>query len=1172
MRHNLVCPTLEFLRRITVTSIVLLIVAPSARAADFEWDGGGGADNSWGNSQNWNQPFFPGGSDNIILTAASVDGPITIDVDGDRSISYIFHNGATGNYTFGETVGAETITLFGSDGFTNVLINGATDNSSELIFNSNLVLNQSGSVRRFLSVSGRIVVSGNVGFADSVTGPFSLSLTSSNLLAGPWATVNGVISDGTNATVNLIAGLEEGYQASADGYRGEVSVTGLNTFTGSVRITAATLDFNSIENIGSSDPNSLGMPSSGNETIVMGTSNNLAVANKKATLKYVGSSTASNTSNRPIEIKGNNTIATIDASGAVPLVLSGGIGPDASSSGTRTLNLAGSNTDNNTLSGAIDGVAGNGELSINKSGAGKWILSGNSPNLDGVIQVDAGELVVTGMIGSASLTARYATIQGGALTLDGGSMALQDFDNPGGTFNFKSGTLRITGNNTLGGGAGSFTIGANGSGQLRLEGGSQVFGNVTLQGSDDSLIASAGGTYQFTNLNNSAGGTVTGAAGVHFQIDGGTFTDRVNSGTATFSSGIQGTGGFTKQGFGTLVFDGAAHTYSGDTRIEGGTLRVTAGDLPTVPTYVEVLATLDLQNAVGGDEIGPLSGSGTVLTPISDAFAVNVASGNATFLGHISGSGAFAKRGAGLQFLFGASDYTGQTRIDPNGGTLEIVGSVSGTSDISIGSEGTLYISNGTLDTPGNVKLEAGTSELRMDSGMLKADSIDRTTYVSQFNWTGGTVHLHSAIQIASGATTIDKPFADSLTLTTAMALNVDDTLSVGSGGTLNINGGSVTADTIVTGGTINFSHGTMHLRDDQSLSASRLAALGIVAPLNFQQTLIVDGIADISGKLALAGGTFSAGEINQASNLLLQAGTLNITNSDLQIVLPILPVEVLSGMTVNVTNGGLNNAGDFNVIGGTANFATASTNQAGAEINAINATLTFTGGLTNNGDVNLINSTVNGSLVNGAGSSSSLLGSNSFSDNLVLASGDTLLIDIGGDQPGEFDIITVGDEATLAGQLAVSLSAGFTPTAGQQITVLTAGSVTNNGLVLSGSAASSFNLLVSSTSVILQAIAAALPGDYNQNGTVDAADYTVWRDHLGDANALPNDDSPGVGPDDYSRWKTNFGNSTGGGSGSSANAAVPEPATLVLLIFAAASVCTRRCRASEKRQPLVTA
>jgi hypothetical protein len=75
------------------------------------------------------------------------------------------------------------------------------------------------------------------------------------------------------------------------------------------------------------------------------------------------------------------------------------------------------------------------------------------------------------------------------------------------------------------------------------------------------------------------------------------------------------------------------------------------------------------------------------------------------------------------------------------------------------------------------------------------------------------------------------------------------------------------------------------------------------------------------------------------------------------------------------------------------------------------------------------------------------------------------------------------------------------------------------------------------------------LPGDYNQNGVVDAADYLLWRRNLGSGTSLPNDDSPGVGQDDYTRWRAHFGQTAGTGSGANANAAVPEPATVVLLI-----------------------
>jgi hypothetical protein len=77
--------------------------------------------------------------------------------------------------------------------------------------------------------------------------------------------------------------------------------------------------------------------------------------------------------------------------------------------------------------------------------------------------------------------------------------------------------------------------------------------------------------------------------------------------------------------------------------------------------------------------------------------------------------------------------------------------------------------------------------------------------------------------------------------------------------------------------------------------------------------------------------------------------------------------------------------------------------------------------------------------------------------------------------------------------------------------------------------------------------------GDYNQNGVVDAADYSVWRDHLGQTFQLPNEGgsaSPGiVNAADYDFWKLRFGQTSGSGS---VAAAVPEPASVVLASLAA--------------------
>lgn len=75
-----------------------------------------------------------------------------------------------------------------------------------------------------------------------------------------------------------------------------------------------------------------------------------------------------------------------------------------------------------------------------------------------------------------------------------------------------------------------------------------------------------------------------------------------------------------------------------------------------------------------------------------------------------------------------------------------------------------------------------------------------------------------------------------------------------------------------------------------------------------------------------------------------------------------------------------------------------------------------------------------------------------------------------------------------------------------------------------------------------------SLLGDYNGNGIVDAADYTVWRDTLAaGGTSLLNDPTPGmVGSNDYDYWMSHFG-ATPSGAGSRSSAAVPEPKSLVL-------------------------
>jgi len=103
---------------------------------------------------------------------------------------------------------------------------------------------------------------------------------------------------------------------------------------------------------------------------------------------------------------------------------------------------------------------------------------------------------------------------------------------------------------------------------------------------------------------------------------------------------------------------------------------------------------------------------------------------------------------------------------------------------------------------------------------------------------------------------------------------------------------------------------------------------------------------------------------------------------------------------------------------------------------------------------------------------------------------------------------------------------------------------------------------------VIAEVVGSMLLGDYNNNGIVDAADYTVWQDSFGSLVEL------GTGADgngngiidaaDYTVWQDNFGLTAGLTAEEIAGrfTLIPEPASALLLMGLAAIVKARRRRA----------
>jgi len=80
---------------------------------------------------------------------------------------------------------------------------------------------------------------------------------------------------------------------------------------------------------------------------------------------------------------------------------------------------------------------------------------------------------------------------------------------------------------------------------------------------------------------------------------------------------------------------------------------------------------------------------------------------------------------------------------------------------------------------------------------------------------------------------------------------------------------------------------------------------------------------------------------------------------------------------------------------------------------------------------------------------------------------------------------------------------------------------------------------------ITVQLVAAALEGDFNRDGHVDAADYVAWRKGLTQA--------------DYNSWRTNFGRSSMTGGGGNSPDVVPEPMSLIQLSFVTLLIIQRR-------------
>lgn len=299
-----------------------------------------------------------------------------------------------------------------------------------------------------------------------------------------------------------------------------------------------------------------------------------------------------------------------------------------------------------------------------------------------------------------------------------------------------------------------------GSGTWSLTAGASSFSGTTLVSagtlqasgagaffSASAFTVSSGATLDLNNSNQTIGSLV-GAGTV--TLGSGTLTAGGDNSSTTFSGGITGTGGLTKNGTGTLTLIGL-NGYTGLTTINAGALQIGNGSLSgsiagnilnngalsfnhdssTDYTYAFDISGSGVLNKVDNNlltftgsntytglttlsagtlQIGNGGTSGSLTGDVlNNAALVFNRADDSIYAGDISGSGTLTKLGAGKLVLGGISSIGGDTRVD--GGSLVVGGnagsSASLTSDVDVAS-GALLGGHGRII--GNVDLASGAS------------------------------------------------------------------------------------------------------------------------------------------------------------------------------------------------------------------------------------------------------------------------------------------------------------------------------------------------------------------------------------------------------------------------------------------------------------------------------
>jgi autotransporter-associated beta strand protein len=565
--------------------------------------------------------------------------------------------------------------------------------------------------------------------------------------------------------------------------------------------------------------------------------------------------------------------------------------------------------------GRLDHIAG-----AAGTGGGSWMFVGQNdtagtynladtstsgPGLTGFAQ-GTGSLSATGnLLVGAFGDNRTGTVRvntAGTLAVSG-ELFIGDSLNSAGNFSLESGIMTV--NNKI------FVGNNRGTGTMTMSG-----GTLTKTGGDQTFVGRDSGTGTLTQ----SGGTITLNHDFYVgQGAGGNGTLNLSTG-AVLNTGRDFVIG-REGGTGALNMTGGTITKTGDEKFLVGHNNGTG-------TVVQSGGTITANNELYiGNENAGASGAYT----LSGTGALNVA--NEVVVGRESGTGILNVNGGTITTSGNGNMYIGRRNgtgtLNQSNGVIIVNKEFGvGTRDDNKIGTGTYNLSGGSLSAANNIfigKEQESSGTLNMTGGTMTTSDklqIGHNQATGVLTQSGGTVNVQNEVYIGNEN---DASSVGTYTLSGTGALNVGNEVIVGrvnGTGTLNLNGGTVTA-TKISGGngnaTVNFNGGVLKAKRDEvnfieNLDTANVESGGIKIDSNGFNVATSQALSGAGGLEKSGAGSLTLnGAHTYTGPTLVSAGTLTLAlNSSITSAVTVANGAALAGEGAIAGNLSFNSGAKF--------------------------------------------------------------------------------------------------------------------------------------------------------------------------------------------------------------------------------------------------------------------